>query len=218
MVELFHRLDKTEVALLNKVKKLHSAADIALCNAYHKAKVRFGKALSCLCGVHRVVAVHSFGKADFLIGGKQRNAADFLKINLYRVVDAYSLDYGAVLVYFVLFNVGKVKINIRRRSEILHNLYAVAFKHIVKLVHLSHVKIHFINEIGNFLCGQLSACFAVFNKLCKTVFLFCHLKFPLNLCFAFGLCCFYKYYHAPERGAVMQIWRRFPKGAPQGSV
>ena len=174
VVELFHRLDKTEVALLNEVKELHSPAHIALCNADHKTKVRFGKAFSRLCGVHRVVAVHTLRKADFFVRGEQRNSAYLFKIYFYRVVNAYALDNGAVLVNFFLFNVGKVEVNVRGRSKVLHNLYVVAFKHIIELVHLCNVEVHLLNEVGDFLGGKLAVCFAVLNKLGKAVFLFCH--------------------------------------------
>ena len=73
IIELFHSLDKAEIAFLYKIKEEHSAPDIPLCDADNKTKVCLGKTLLC-CFSRSDISLHgsdllfkSLGFARFLI-------------------------------------------------------------------------------------------------------------------------------------------------------
>ena len=86
VVELIHSLDKAEVSLLYEVEKLHSPSDIALGNAYDKAKVRF---LQLVLGF-LVALRHALGKLRLLLDGKQGYPAYLLEVHAYGIVDGGS--------------------------------------------------------------------------------------------------------------------------------
>ena len=45
IVKLFNSANKTQIAFLNKIKKEHATSNIAFCNGYYQAQVRFNKHL-----------------------------------------------------------------------------------------------------------------------------------------------------------------------------
>ena len=112
VVELLHRADETEVALLNEIQKQHAAAHIALGNGDHQAQIGLDElllgvqahlldaaeaallaaiqfhavglgALQLLGGGHTGLDLH--GQIDFLGGGEQGHLADLLEVHAHRV-------------------------------------------------------------------------------------------------------------------------------------
>ena len=84
VVELLHRFNQAKVALLNQVQELHAAAHIPLGNADHQAQVRLAQPLAG----KGVAVCHAGGKLNLLLGGEQRHPANFLEVDLNRVVNA----------------------------------------------------------------------------------------------------------------------------------
>ena len=90
VIELVNSLDKSEVALLNKIEELHASADIALCYTDNEPEVGLGQ--PALCG--GVVVADSDGELDLLLGGEQRNLAYLFEIDLDGVVNGDVLVVG----------------------------------------------------------------------------------------------------------------------------
>ena len=90
VIELVNGLDKSEVALLNKVEELHTSADVSLCYADNEPEVGLGQ--PTLCG--GVVVADSDSELYLLLGSEQRNLAYLLEIDLDGVVDSDVLVVG----------------------------------------------------------------------------------------------------------------------------
>ena len=121
IVELLHRLDKTQVALLNQVQELHPPAHIPLGNRHHQAQIGLGQPLAGLLtffdGLLQLAAQllgdllprslqlvqlllggvacgHGLGQLHLLLGGEQVHFADLLQIHAHRVVGAKVVNEG----------------------------------------------------------------------------------------------------------------------------
>ena len=77
VVELFDRLDQTQITLLNQVKELHTAPHITLGDGNDQTQVGFAQALLGFFTI-RTAGLDLQRQIDFLLGGQQRHAADFL--------------------------------------------------------------------------------------------------------------------------------------------
>ena len=121
VVELLHRLDQAQVALLDQVQELHPPAHIPLGNGDHQAQVGLCQPLlgplalfdgflqlgadlggDLLSGalqlLHLLLCLgarpHGLGQVDLLIGGEQVDLADLLQIHPHRVVGAEGVHHG----------------------------------------------------------------------------------------------------------------------------
>ena len=112
VVELLHRADEAQIALLNEIQKQHAAAHIALGNGDHQAQIGLDElllgvqahlldaaeatllaaiqfhavglgALQLLGGGHAGLDLH--GQIDLLGSGEQGHLADFLQIHAHRI-------------------------------------------------------------------------------------------------------------------------------------
>ena len=112
VVELLHRADEAEVALLDEVEEQHAAAHVALGDGHDEAQVRLDElllgvdahlldaaeaallaaleldalvlgAVQLLGGRHAGLYLH--GQVDLLRGGEQRNLADLLQVHAHGV-------------------------------------------------------------------------------------------------------------------------------------
>ena len=81
VVELLHRPDQAERALLDQVQERQPAPDVALGDRHHQAQVRLDHVL--LGG--DVAALDPLGEQHLLLGAQQRHAADRAQIQAQRV-------------------------------------------------------------------------------------------------------------------------------------
>ena len=77
MVKLFNRFDQTQVTFLDQVQELHAAAHIALCNGNYQTQVGFAQALLGFFTIG-TAGLNFQCQINFLLGGQQRHATDFL--------------------------------------------------------------------------------------------------------------------------------------------
>ena len=77
MVELFHSLDQTQVALLDEIQELHAAADIALGDGNDQTQVGLAQTLLGLLTIG-AAGLNLQRQLGFFLGGQQRHAADLL--------------------------------------------------------------------------------------------------------------------------------------------
>ena len=154
VVELFDRLDQSEVALLNQIEELHTSAEVALRDADNKTEVRFGKALSC-----RDIAVGDADReVDLLLGGKQRHLADVLEVHLDGVVDRDTRFRSRRSVFVVLvLIIGDLEVLDLDIAHVIDDLDALVVERLIKLFKLFGIQIRFADRIQNILVGQLTA-------------------------------------------------------------
>ena len=72
VVKFFHRLDQSEIALLDQIEKIHTLADVFFCNGNDKAQVRLDQLV--LRGF--IALSDPFGKIELSVGIEQRNLTD----------------------------------------------------------------------------------------------------------------------------------------------
>ena len=99
IVELVHRFHQSHVAFLNQIQERHPAADVFLGNADNQTEIRLDQTLLRLL----VTLLHSLGKLDFFLGGKQRHIADFLQIHAHRILYRYGFRYIHILLILFRF-------------------------------------------------------------------------------------------------------------------
>ena len=131
VVELLHRLDQAQVALLDQVQKLHPAAHIPLGDGHHKTQVSLGQALLgpltllngpvelspdfiwdlfasglqfLQLGFGGVACVHSLGQLDLLLRGQQVDLADFLQIHPHRIIGSEGVHHGVGVHHLLLID------------------------------------------------------------------------------------------------------------------
>ena len=129
VVELLHRFDQAQIALLDQVQKLHPAAHIPLGDGHHQTQVGLGQALLgplallnspvelspdfiwdllasglqlLQLGLGGVARVHSLGQLDLLLRGQQVDLADLLQIHPYRVIGAEGVHHGVGVHHLLL--------------------------------------------------------------------------------------------------------------------
>ena len=183
MVELLHRLDQAQVALLDQVEELHPPAHIPLGNAHHQAQVGLSQTLFG----GGVALGHALGQLDFLLAGEQRHPADLLQIDLHRVVDVDAVHKGEVqrVIIVVAVHIQVVDVVVQG-GALLDDLDVLPFQHAVELVHLLHIVVELFQGIGDVLGGEFSLRFAGLQQVGDHIFLIvfgrCHaepLLYPL---------------------------------------
>ena len=129
IIELLHRLDQAQVALLDQVQKLHSAAHIALCDGHHQTQVGLGQALLgplalldgtvelgpdligdllagglqlLQLGLGGVARIHGLSQLDLLIRGQQVDLTDLLQVHPNRIVGAEGVHHGVGIHHLLL--------------------------------------------------------------------------------------------------------------------
>ena len=151
VVELLDRLDEAEVAFLYEIEEQHSPADIALGDAHDEAQIRLRQLLLRFL----VTRFHALGKGDFLVSGKERNAADFLEIHAHGIVDADSLGNAEVdvRIFLALF-----LIYIRLCAvRVVHDLDALVAERLVKVVDFIRRELLFLQRRHQLAIGQHAA-------------------------------------------------------------
>ena len=156
VVELLDCLYQTDVAFLNQVEERHASADEMLCNADNKPEVCFNKAVTGVL----VTSADLFCELYFLLGGKQRDPAYFLEVNLDRVVHRNAVR-RKIRVLLAVEVEGVVEVV---RRDVVDYLNVVRFEVVVKLVYLLGVDVHFFNGVGYLLGRELTALFSAFEK------------------------------------------------------
>ena len=81
VVELLHRPDQAQVALLDEVEEAHAVRVVALGDGDHQAQVGLGEFVLGL----DVPAFDALGQRHFLRGGEQRDPADLLEVHAHRI-------------------------------------------------------------------------------------------------------------------------------------
>ena len=174
MVELFDCLNQAEVTFLNQIEELHTTSDITFCNRNDQTQVCFTQTFSGLSRDLGVIAGHLFSEFIFLISSQQRNAADFLEVDLNRVIDIDTVA-GIDDIRFDGCGVLQPDIKIIVDAQIVKDFDIAAFQRVIKFVKLFRVKIHLFKSIGNFLCSQFTFDFPLLHQFCYSRFFVSHL-------------------------------------------
>ena len=176
MVKLFHGLDKAQVALLDKVQKLHAAAHIAFGNGDHKTQVRLGQALLRLFAL-RAACLYLQRQIDLLFRREQRHASNLLQVHLDRIVDVDSLGGQRTLqhVHSVLRQREFLHVGVR----FVHDLDVVRIQCLIELIHKLHFKADFLQRVVDFLRRHLLVALAQLHKVHDDVLFFSHVVYSL---------------------------------------
>ena len=158
VVELLDRLDEAEVAFLYEIEEQHSPADIALGDAHDEAQIRLRQLLLRFL----VTRFHALGKGDFLVSGKERNAADFLEIHAHGIVDADSLGNAEVdvRIFLALFLIYIRPCAVR----VVHDLDALVAERLVKVVDFIRRELLFLQRRHQLAIGQHAAVSSPFGE------------------------------------------------------
>ena len=81
VVELLHRPDETQVALLDEVEEAHAVGVVALGDGDHQAQVGLGE----LVLGPDVAPLDALGQRHLLLGGEQLDPADLLEVHAHRI-------------------------------------------------------------------------------------------------------------------------------------
>ena len=113
-------------------------------------------------------------KFNFLLCGKKRNSADFLKINLNRIIHCSTVIYGNGICCVCLLR----KVNLKRNSiqrlrrKVIYNADVICVDKVVKSFQFVYSKVKLNVKIINFLCGEVTRRLSLFNKFFEDVLLF----------------------------------------------
>ena len=156
IVELFHRLDKAQIALLDQIKEQHAAAHIALGNGHHQTQIGLRQLLLAvfalldqrfqlclLLGGNLLVVFldfgqtllgqialgHGGGQGDLLVGGQQGHLADLLQVHAHGIVDVEAVDQRVGVNQLLLFDLG----------DLLHGRLDVVGQIVDKLLLTAHL-------------------------------------------------------------------------------
>ena len=135
IVKLLHRLDQTEVALLDQIQKQHAPSDILLGNRYDKTQVRRNQEIP-----RRLITFFdALGNARLILRLQKRNAADFLQVHLDRITKSNGSAAGIVSRRNQAAHIGRCLFYRRRRiilfliGIILIRFVAVSFIHLLRI-------------------------------------------------------------------------------------
>ena len=181
VIELFHRLDKAQIALLDQVQELHTPAHIALGDGYHQTEVGLGQAL--FGGL--VALQHTLGQLDLLVRRQQVHLADLLQIHAHRIVNGKTVHRNGLvdLILGDFFHVAEVfLVEILLQRVLLHgDLHAHLFQRSVELVLLVSVQFQGVDGLVDLLHGDPTVFLAELQQIVqhlllvhRFVFLFCH--------------------------------------------
>ena len=133
VVELLHRLDEAQVALLDQIQEQHAAAHIPLGDGHHQTEVGLGQLLLGLAALLDVLfqlgqlvvgdglAVfgglvdallggasggHGGGQHHLLVSAQQRHTADLLQIHAHRIVDVEAVHQRVGVDQLLLLDLG----------------------------------------------------------------------------------------------------------------
>ena len=152
IVELFHSLDQTQIALLNQIQKQHSTAYIPLCDADHQTQVRLCKALLRIL----IPQLHPLCQFDLLLRREQRHLADLLQIHADRILQTDTVRYGQIQILHVhIILIGQqdllvVHIIIRDAQHV----HIILLQHLKNLLELLLLKRHVRKKLAYFLIFQ----------------------------------------------------------------
>ena len=182
VVKLFDSLDQAQVAFLDQIQKLHAAAHIALGDGDDQTQVGLAQALLGLLAIG-AAGLNFQCQLGFLLGGQQRHAANFLQVDLDRVVNRDAVGSQAVLVVVRALlgaKQGAADVN----GRVVDDLDAVAFQLLVELFHRFYVKnvAILLHCVADLTAGQLAGAAARVDQATDRIFLFCH-KYVLLLVF-----------------------------------
>ena len=178
VIELVNSLDKSEVALLNKVEELHTSADVALCDADDEPEVCLGQ--SALCG--GVVVAYSDCKLNLLLGSEQRHFAYLLEIDLDGVVDSDVLIIGDSCGVSGRFgSLAQIEVDIIhiQHRQVIDYLDILRLDRLIELIEILNIKIHVYYYRVDLLGGQFACGFTLSISFHRRSFFRYH---PLLLC------------------------------------
>ena len=220
VIELIHRLDQAQVALLDQIQELHAAAHIPLGNRDHQTQVGLAQALLGALALGAAL-LNVLGQLDLLIAGQQGHPADFLQVDLHGVIDGHAVGRQAALeLLHALLSEGKVLGVVLR---LVHHFNAVAFQRLVQLVDLLHVKAALFDGVRDLLAVQFAGALAVLQQFPQHILLFCHMSFsslfvrPRHRPAAFGAAFPVRCVSFLGQAVLPVLW--FPAGAqPSGQL
>ena len=149
VIKFINSLNKTEITLLNEVKKLHTSADVPFCNTYYKAKIGLSKSLLGLL----IILRNSDSKFNFFLRCKKRHTAYFLKIHLYRIIHCgiiiNSNSFSCIcFLRQINFKADSVKCLCRK---IINNANVCRINLLIELFKLGNIKVKVNNKCINIL-------------------------------------------------------------------
>ena len=163
VVELIHGLDESEVAFLDEVEELHTAADIALRDADDQSQVGLGQFLLRLF----IALRNTDGEFDLLFRREQGDPADLFEIDLDGVVHrrvlggVRGIDLAGLLGTADDIEVQRIE---GRVTEVVDDLDVVALEGIVELVELIDLKVQFDNGGIDVVRAQFACGTTFFNE------------------------------------------------------
>ena len=181
VVELFYRLQQTQIALLNQIQKLHTSAHVLLGDADNQTQICFGQPLFRIA----VALCHTLCQLGFLVRREQRHTADFFQINFNRVVNGDALCGKGHLQ--IVRHVEVIVVQHVISNRVVYNLNIQLFTAADNGGELIGVEVQFVQYIGDFLGGQFSGCFALFHQCINGHFFLFHSivppVYPSGCCF-----------------------------------
>ncbi len=175
IVEFFNGLDEAQVALLNQVQELHTAAGILFGDADHQPQV--GLLQPSLGG--RVVLLDLDGQVDLFFRRQQRDLADLLEIDLHRVVHRQRLAVvaGIIGLRHVGIEVQRVE---GRLGHVVDDLDVVGLDHLIQLVQLVDIEIQINDQQINIVGRQLARGLAPFDQMVDCQFFVAFMSFHVS--------------------------------------
>ena len=170
VVELIYSFNKTEIALLDKIKELHTSAHISLSDTNNKTQVSLSKTLLS----NRIIISNFYGKLNFFLSSKKWNSANFFKINLNRIVHCSIVIYGngfcgIGLLREIYFKGDTVQSFCRK---VINNIDICRINHIIEFFKFIYIQVELNNKIIYFLSCQMSGCLTFFYYLFEGILLF----------------------------------------------
>ena len=141
IVELLHRLDQAQVALLDEIQEQHAPPHVPLGDGNHQTEVGLGQLLlgpvalldkllelgqvlrgkiGCLRLVQLLLGqgsgVHFLSQVDLLLRGQQGHLADLLEVHTHRIVNGEAVHQGVGIYQILLLDVGDL---VQRRVHVV---------------------------------------------------------------------------------------------------
>ena len=175
VVELFHRFDQTQIALLDQIQELHAAAHIPLGNGDHQTQVGLAQTLLGFLAIG-AAGLDLQRQIHLLFGGQQRHTADFFQIDLHRVINGNAVRRKAFVVFLQRLAGQRGGIRQHITGIVVHDLNAAALQLFIQLFHLFHVHavaalLHGIADLG---VGELAGTAACLDQAANGVSFLCH--------------------------------------------
>ncbi len=153
VIKLLHRLDQSQITLLDQIKKEHTSPHVTLGNADHQPEIGLRKTLLRL----QIARLHLLCQLDLLLRRKQRHLADLFQIHPDGIFNADAVRHGEIDVlhiHFVLLCEDDLLIiHIVLFCDAQH-IYIILFKRLQNFVKLILLRRKIGEEIVNLLIFQ----------------------------------------------------------------